>query len=291
MPRFGFYRTMTVFPHPIDTGNAMALVAGLIAALAVSVGRKLTEPAVLFPLGAALMVALTAMSFTTFMVLALAVAIAVVMYKVPALGGQALLVVAVIYIGGVLTTAYLINQPFVGAEDNTLAASAEMRKLIVQVTWEYGSRGNLLGLGDAENLDLPGLHYGSIDNAYMLMILERGWLYLIGFLSLGVALAVPLGRAITRLPIGEQRLPLILGFVSVVATMAGMYTVFFGFSYAVLWMMTLGLTASMTQYVREQTSVVASPMVRGVVANPAMPRVGRPVGETIRPSPLRALGR
>ena len=292
MGRFGFYRTMVTFPHPIDTGNAMALVAGMIAAFAYSTGRSLRDPKVYVPLAAALVVALTSMSFTTFMVLGLAAGLVALMAWVPRAAGLLVPLVICMYLAGVAATIYLINTPPDINEDGSYG-SFTMRHIIVQATWKHGAEGNFLGLRDVDEV-LRGeadLHHASVDNAYMLFILERGWVYFLAFTLLPLALAVPAGRALRNLPPGRQRLPLMIAFAMIVSTMAGMYTVYFGFSYAVLWMMTLGLTVSMAQHVLAATAVVPPAMRRGSVANPHLPRAGRAIGETLRPGPVRAVGR
>ncbi|MEM8875458.1 MAG: hypothetical protein AAGD32_14515 [Planctomycetota bacterium] len=269
--RFGFYRTIATFAHPIDNGNVMTMVAGLIAALAYSVGLKLTNPKVLVGLAAASIVALTAMSFTSFMVIAIALTMVVTIRFMPWVGHAAWLPVAIGVLGFALLTSVLLGldlerPDFTGTEAN-FNGSLYMRMLIVQTVFDEAIGSGPLGAG--ENFQFEELFMNSIDNAYLLMLLEQGWIYLLLFLALPFLLAGEVGKALRMLPNTDTRMPLIVNFSVLVAVMAGMYTVWFGFAYEPVWVVMLGLTVSMAHFVRDRATATA-PQSYPVGMQPAM---------------------
>ena len=80
------------------------------------------------------------------------------------------------------------------------------------------------------------------------------------------------GIAISRVIDGRARTPVAAGVAGLVGTMLGMYTVFFGFVYARLFVILLGLTVTMCQMVFERTSPVAG----RDLPSPPGPRASRP---------------
>jgi hypothetical protein len=263
--RFGFFRAQGSFCHPIDLGNGAALLFIFVIVLATSAGKSLRTWWVALGAGSTLLMSLTSMSFTSFAALAAILGLFGVCRL--ARPGAFLLVPAAIagfLFFADLTREFIVNEPVKVAYvhgGSSADGSYYTRHLIVHNTWlnEAGTMGaskaGLFGYGNAgEGYDTRhdfGLE--SIDNSFLVFVLERGWLYLALFLGTGFAAAVLSTRALLRLPTGASRTPLAAAISGIVGTMLGMYTVFFGFIYAMLFWMLLGLLASMLREIRERT--------------------------------------
>ncbi|MEM6561567.1 MAG: hypothetical protein AAF656_08185, partial [Planctomycetota bacterium] len=256
--RWGFFRTILTFSHPIDSGNVMTMITALIVGFAYSTGRTLTSDKFVFAgFVAAAICALTAMSFTTFMVIAIGLAMVFALRTVPWLGQAAWVPVLLGVLGFVVMTSILLGMELVKPDDadSSFDGSLYMRMLIVQTVFDTAISSGPLGAG--ENFKFEDLFMNSIDNAYLLMLLQQGWVYLLIFLALPFLLALDVGRALQGVPATDARLPLIVSFSALVAMMAGMYTVWFGFAYASVWMVMLGLTTSMAHFVQDRAAVTA----------------------------------
>ena len=77
--------------------------------------------------------------------------------------------------------------------------------------------------------------------------MTRGWVALLLWLALPIYLAVLASRGVRRARSRWQAQLIPAGFSAVVGTMIAMYTVWFGFVYAQLFMIVLALTVNATQ--------------------------------------------
>ena len=160
------------------------------------------------------------------------------------------------------------------AEAN-LADSANVRQFIVQSAWPYASTAGFFGYGRTVGARDMGLE--SVDNGYLLFIVRNGWLYFAAFVLLLFALALFGGRAVFRVGAGRARMPVAAGVAGLLGIMLGMYTVWFGFVYARLFVILMGLTVSMCQEVMTRTAPAAEalPPRRGFEPSPAAAPGGR----------------
>jgi hypothetical protein len=272
--RFGLSRAQASFSHPIDLGIGGAIVACMIVVLATTTGRKITTWWVAAGIAAGLTMTFCSLSFTSFVAVAGIIGIYVAA-RISRFTSWLLLPMSVgVILAYTVFTAYLIRTPVVRPETEEVAYSSSyyMRHLIVQETWPEARDAGWFGNGPTWDIEAStGLY--SLDNAYLLFIIRQGWLYFAGFLVLLTAVNVYGGIAISRVIDGRARTPVAAGVAGLVGTMLGMYTVFFGFVYARLFVILLGLTVTMCQMVFERTSPVAG---RDLPSPAGRPRASRP---------------
>lgn len=253
LQRFGLFRAQATFAHPIDLGNGGALLVCIIIVLAKTTGEKLTKWWVLLGLGSAAAITLASLSFTSFVAVG-AIAMLFLMGRMTRYTGLLLLPIAIAGIGGYAAfTMHLVNTPLDRPDlsEEALQGSYYIRHFIVQKAWPMVETAGLFGHGRTFRVSQLGLQ--SLDNAYLLFILRHGWLYLASFLMLLVAICITGGKAMMRMTDGNARIPVAAGLAGIIGTMLGMYTVFFGFVYARLFIILLGLTVTMCHKVFDKT--------------------------------------
>lgn len=286
-----FFRAMVTTEHPIDLGNAGLILTGLIPMLAITGGVGLRDRRVLAGIGGAVGCVLFSMSFSSICGLAVAGGLYLGLRYVR--GSEYLLVpgMCAAILAGFLFTQHMLNSDLdalrrdaanknreAGTSQSAVDGSYITRVLIVQNAYNrIGVDAGYFGFGD-HTLTKKDLGLLSVDNSYMLFLLRRGWSGLTLRLVLGVGIAL-LG---TQLLIGARgesaRAPAAAAVAVLIGTMAAMYTVWFGFVYAVLWTVTLAMTVSMRQVLVERRRAMAFAQYDGrgfAVAPPvAMPPAG-----------------
>ncbi len=252
--RFGLSRAQASFSHPIDLGIGGAILACMIVVLATTTGRWLKTWWVAAGTIAALVMAFCSLSFTSFVAVAGIIGIFIAA-QITRYTSWLLLPMSVgVILAYVVFTAYLIRTPVVRPETEEVAydSSYYMRHVIVQQTWPQARDAGFFGYGPTWEVESTGLL--SVDNAYLLFIIRHGWLYFTCFLLLLTAVNIYGGMAIGQVHNRTARIPVAAGVAGLVGTMLGMYTVFFGFVYARLFVILLGLTVTMCQQVFERTT-------------------------------------
>jgi hypothetical protein len=253
--RFGLARAQASFSHPIDLGIGGAIIACMIVVLSNTTGRRLKTPWVMAGVAAGMVMTFCSLSFTSFVAVGGIIGIFVAA-RLTRFTSLLLLPMSVgVILAYVAFTAYLIRTPVVvpETEEEAYSSSYYMRHVIVQETWPVARDAGWFGNGPTWDIEAStGLY--SLDNAYLLFIIRQGWLYFAGFLVLLTAVNIYGGIAIYRVVDGRARTPVAAGVGGLIGTMLGMYTVFFGFVYARLFVILLGLTVTMCQMVFEKTS-------------------------------------
>jgi hypothetical protein len=270
--RYGFFRTQVSFSHPIDMGNACMLLAAFIGLLASTTSIGLRNVWVKLALAAALFGTATSMSFTSYIGVMATVALFCVLWTLPMLGRALIVFVAFALVVGVMVTSGLLAMETEDAftEDETFHNSFVMRAIIVQRAWPFVETAGLLGYGKTIKRD--DIDLDSVDNSYVLLIMQRGWLFISVFLMIPVVLALRAARAYGMSVTKSQRTPLTICVAAVLGMMVGMYTVWFGFVYAVMWTMMLGMSTSvMDTLLGRRPAPVAPPMPSAPVAHPTLP--------------------
>jgi hypothetical protein len=258
-PRFGFFRAMSTGEHPIDFGNMGILLTALIPTLAVTSGLRLRDPRILAGTLAGAVCVLTSMSFSSFSGAIAAIGIFAALRYIRGTetllipGVAALLVIGVIVTGVFLELDLAKLKPEGGAE---IEGSFYTRVEIIQKSYNtYGESAGLLGYGDSVSGKAMSLK--SVDNSYLLFLIKRGWLTIITWMLL----AVSIGAIGMRMLLGQRgvvgRLPPAALVAALIGTMISMYTVWFGFNYAVLWICIVGMAVSMRQILDERMAAVA----------------------------------
>lgn len=253
LQRYGLFRAQATFCHPIDLGNGGALLVCIIVALVATTGTKLTRPWVLVAIASAAAMTAASMSFTSFVAVG-GIAGLFALARITRFSGLLLLPISVAVISGyAIFTLHLVNTPLDRPDlgDEAFQGSYYIRHFIIQQAWPFVQSAGLFGHGRTFSVRHLGLQ--SLDNAYLLFIIRHGWLYLVVFLTLLVAMSITGGKAIMRIHDGVARVPVAIGVAGIIGTMLGMYTVFFGFVYARLFIILLGMTVTMCHMVVDRT--------------------------------------
>ena len=248
LARFGFFRAQVGFDHPIDLGNGGVLLGCLIVMLAVTTDRGLRDRYVQLGLAACGVMVVCSGSFTCYLAGAAAVLIFAVLHlgKRPA---AALLVptVAGLVVLGVVASSYLLAYDISVYPDqnDALAGSLWVRALIVQNAWKFAQNAGYFGFGrliGQNDLDLE-----SVDNAYLLLLLRYGWVYLFAWIGMFFGLAAVGTRALRLARGWGERVPVEAAMTGLLAMGVAMFTVWFGFVYATLFTVLMGMTVTMSQ--------------------------------------------
>jgi hypothetical protein len=240
--RFGFFRASSSFIHPIDLGTSSALVLATMAILAVRSGVGTRLMWVRVGLCAAAVAWFTAASFTSYLGFAAGLGLFLLLAWFPftrrylVAGVLAAIVIGFVYAGT------LANAPL-GERSETasqFSKSLWIRHLIIQEAWQTASGagpfgwGRLVQVGDLE----------SIDNAYLVIAIQRGWLALALWLALPVALASLVARSLRRARSPTAIRAVLLGFCGTFGAMVAMFTVWLGFAYQSLFVVVVALTVN-----------------------------------------------
>jgi hypothetical protein len=255
--RFGLMRALTTFNHPIDMGNACLLLTGLILIFATTTQVGLKNNWVRLGLCAALGSAFCSLSFTAFMGLFTAIGLFTMFWYFKFSMRVLPLVYIGLLLGGLAATVYMNKMKLAQEvpEDSSLNSSLWMRATIVQNCWPFCADAGAFGWGKKikkEDLDLD-----SVDNSYLLFVMRRGWLFFAAFMVIPLALTWRGAKAYGRTWSPAQRIPLIAGITTVLAIMVAMFTVWFGFVYSVLWVITMGLVGSIIDKILAAQTVPA----------------------------------
>lgn len=251
MRRYGLFRAQVSFAHPIDFGNASVILLGMVYALAGSTKVGLKNIYVRGALLGLLFCALTSLSFTSYIALAALAAIFIVLrwFRL----ARSMLVAGVILgmLGGVMVTGLFLKvNPNADDDAGALEGSVRNRALIIQSSLEKVKSAGPFGFGSKLSQEELGIE--SVDNTYLLLIMRQGWLYMAMWLAIPLVLAWRGGRALKRCSGDNERRPVVGALATIFALMVAMYTVWFGFTYALLWMLALGLTVTLTDICLER---------------------------------------
>lgn len=276
--RYGFFRAMGTTEHPIDFGNVGLLLAGLLPALCVSGGIAMRDKRFLGGMAGVVLILISSMSFSSlagsFAALCIFLALRHVRFSETFLLPGLLAAI----IGGFYFTNHLLSIDLKEIEpvnsDVALDGSYYIRVLIIQNSWNsYGQSAGWLGYGD-DGIKKEVLKLESVDNSYMLFLMRRGWIHLILRLFLACTIAFVAWRMLRRESSDTIRVPIAAFTAVLLGTMVSMYTVWFGFVYAVVWTCSLGMFVTMRQVLAERATAAQPlpatpyPTQRPILAQP-----------------------
>jgi hypothetical protein len=255
--RFGFFRATSSCVHPIDLGNSAALILVMIAILAVRAGVGTRGPWVRIGLAAALISWLVAFSYTPYLGMAAGLGLFLLLkvfrgarqYLVP--GVLAAIAIGFVYTA-TLASAPLGEQPAMGG---TVATSLWIRQFIIQQAWQTAAGAGPFGWG-------PHVQVGelrSIDNAYLAIAIERGWVALGLWLALPVALASLASRSLRSARSPAAVRAVLLGFCGTFGTSVAMFTVWLGYVYQSLFIIVVALAVNAAQAASRSSRTAARP--------------------------------
>jgi hypothetical protein len=241
------FRATTSFLHPIDLGNSAALVFAAIIILARRSATPLARPWILAGLVAALLAWFAALSYSSYFGLAAGLCLYLILDRF----GRArrLLVpgVLVVILVGCIFTVNLASAPLGERPANDappLELSYWVRHAIISRAWEGVKTAGLFGWGI--HLDSV-VEMQSVDNAYIGIAMRKGWVALGLWLALPIRVAAVASRGLRRARTRQQIQAILVSVSAVVGTMVAMFTVWFGFVYASLFMIVVALAVNAAQ--------------------------------------------
>jgi len=250
-PRFNFFRANSSFLHPIDLGISAGLVLAAIFLLANRARLGTRNTWVRLGLGMALAALAFSLSFTPFVGFAVGACLYVVLSRLPwsrrfLVPGVAILILLVFAYLAMVASSPLPEQP---PGDGAFEKSLWTRHLVFRETWQLAATAGPLGRGSTDVGAMTALKR-SVDSAYLLIAIERGWVVLGLWLSLPVCLAAMVSRVLRR-PLAPRLVrSMLAGFSACIGTMLAMVTVWFGFVYSSLLMVMIALTVNAAQAAR-----------------------------------------
>jgi len=243
--RFGFFRASSAFIHPIDLGTISGLMLVTMAILAVrsGVGTRATWVRVGFC--AAIVSWLTAASFTSYLGFAAGLGLFLLLATFPFTRRYLVVGTLVAIVIGFVYAGILAKAPLVETSDSAsqFAKSLWVRHLIIQEAWQTAASAGPFGWGRLVQVG----KLESIDNAYLVIAIQRGWIALALWLALPVSLAFLATRALQRTRSRAAARAVLLGFCGTFGTMVAMFTVWLGFAYQSLFVIVVALAVSATQ--------------------------------------------
>ena len=246
IPRFGFFRSVASFSHPIDLGICAALVLAAIFILANRCGVGTRNAWIRLGLGMALVAWLLSLSFTPYLGLAAGLCLYLVLSTVPSAKRFLTVGVATLIALGFIYTAYVASTPLqeIPVDGSTLSASLWARHTIIKLAWEPAATAGAFGWGieGTGNFGIRGF-----DNAYLLITTQRGWVPLGLWLALPLCLAATVSRALRRARSRSMVRSILAGFSASIGVMIAMFTVWLGFVYSLLLPVIIALTVNAAQ--------------------------------------------
>lgn len=252
--RFGLARAQTTFHQPMDQGNSGVIIAGFVALFAATTSIGLRDWRALLAIGAGLFISMASLSFSAFVNVVAVLGIFGLIYYMPFIGRFLNVLVVIGVIAGVaMTSAFLNHQLGERGEQfgQTLDDSMHIRTRIVQEAWPIARDAGWLGFGkDGVEPQLkeraPDKNpIKSVDNAFLLMTMQRGWPYFAIFMCIPFAIGAMTAKVWRVAPLESQRVPVMIAVAVLFSILLAMYTIFFGFVYSHLWLGMLGLFASL----------------------------------------------
>ena len=258
--RFGLMRAQTSLGHPIDLGNMGVILGGLIIVLTPIAGRTFREPLVVAGILASGTMVVGAVSFTGLTAMTAAFVFLFVFTR-PNWGGKLVLpaiIGLICFISFVMNSMLTKSIPEERPTDE-LEASVWIRVRIIQEGWEKATNAGMFGEG--QYLSTAGIGTGSIDNAYILFVLQYGWGYLAMWLVLALLIGWYGGRTLAMARLPSERIPIAAVCASLAATLLAMYTVYFGFVYAIFFLILVGILSTMNQLFRYRPPLPVMPVM------------------------------
>lgn len=243
--RFGLFRASASFIHPIDLGMSGALVFALIAMVAWRLRIALNNVWVLGGLALALIASFCGISFGPFMGFGCALFLYLLLIRFPRWRRLLPAAVTLMILVGFAIAAHLATTPIdePAREEAEISGSLRNRQELMQLSWGWAKTAGFFGWGTY----LPEEIDRSVDSAYLLITMQRGWVALGLWLVLPVCLTALAYRGVRSAHSRRQVQIILAGTSAIVGTMIAMFAVWFGFVYAQLFMIVLALTVNESQ--------------------------------------------
>ena len=194
--RFGLFRAETSFQHPIYMGDACLVLLGFLALLAATIPPADRRLGFRLATASALAGIFFALSIGPLLSLGIAIALFVGLRYIRALRPMLPIAVIASIAFGFLFMHRLAHEELGDRPDGAVESSAWVRKRIVQDSWELAAHAGPWGLG--REIDPTILPIESVDNAYLLFAMCRGWVFSSIWLALPVLAAWRISKSMGR---------------------------------------------------------------------------------------------
>ncbi|MGC4031247.1 MAG: hypothetical protein QM754_05805 [Tepidisphaeraceae bacterium] len=244
--RFGMARAIATAGQQIDLGNVGVLVGTMILVLIPATGASWISPlSVGGILGAGAMV-FGSVSMTSWFGMGVAF-LCYGLFTQRGFGKYFVLPILVLLFGFmVVQTNRMVNEPPVGDRPGTdVGDSTWIRTKIMQDAWPMATDAGAFGMGTGADVSKVGV--GSVDNSFLLFMIQFGWVFVALWLLMLFVAAWKGTQLLSRASTTSERLPAAAMVAGVIAITASMYTVYYGFCYANLFTALIGMVAGMWQ--------------------------------------------
>ncbi|MDB5289186.1 MAG: hypothetical protein JWL69_427 [Phycisphaerales bacterium] len=284
--RLGLFRTAVSFSHSIFFGDACVSMGALIMLLAATTRVGLRNFWVRVGLGCCgfgLFASLSGGPFAGFLVAVVTfLLLRYVRFSRPLIGVAVVAVVAAMF----MLTMYFATAPMPPRpRDGSAADSFWVRRLIVQNCWKMVQDAGLLGHGRV--ISFNDIDLDSVDNAYVLFAMCRGWLYAGLWVAIPLVVAMRVTKAMRRFKQSQVHIfPLAVGAATVLGISFAFYWVWAGWAgepYTMLWLILIAFTMTLCDQCLEAADQATLPS-RGFAAQPQNPSA------TSRPAFARGSG-
>ncbi|MDB5302580.1 MAG: hypothetical protein JWM97_129 [Phycisphaerales bacterium] len=290
--RLGLFRTSVSFTHSIFFGDACVSLGALILVLAATTRVGLKNFWVRVGLACCGFGLFAALSGGPFAGVAIAVLtfclLRYVRFSRPLLWVGVLAVVAVMF----MFTMYLATAPMPPRpRDGSMGDSFWVRRLIVQNCWKQVQDAGLLGHGRI--IAFKDIDLDSVDNAYVLFAMCRGWIYAALWIAIPLFVGTRVAKAMGRYTLSQMHIfPLAVGAATILGVSFAFYWVWAGWAgepYTMLWLILIAFTMTLCDQCLEaadeatlqQRGLAGRPLPALATARPAFARGnGAPYGIT-----------
>lgn len=288
--RLGLFRSGVSFTYCIYFGDACVSIIGLLLVLAATTRVGLRNWVLRAAVAAAVFGLFASLSFGPWSAAFAAGAIFLLLryarlfrYLLAPL--VLLAAVAMVVITWQLAIAPLGLRP----HDGSYGDSFWVRRLILHNTWDLASTAGYFGWGRIAPLDMINLD--SVDNAYILFAMCRGWIYVSLWIAIPFAVALRVGKAMRVYRASQAHIfPLSVGAAMALGVSLAFYWVWAGWAgepYTMLWMIGIALTMSVCDYCLEaaRPTPVGMPRQRTYGFDVLPPRRRRRAQSGLAPAP------
>ncbi|HEX4124439.1 MAG TPA: hypothetical protein VHY37_06910 [Tepidisphaeraceae bacterium] len=269
--RFGLFRAETSFQHPIYMGDACLVLLGFIGLLAATTPSRHRRFGFRLAIASALAGIVFALSIGPLISLGIAIALFFGLRSIRLTRPLLPIAVFAAILVGFLFMHRLAREELGDRPEGAVESSAWVRQRIVKDSWELAANAGPWGLG--REIDPAVLPVESVDNAYLLFAMCRGWVFTAIWLALPVLAAWRIGRSLLAETPGQQHLFPIAAAASAVLAMSfaffGVWAGWQGETYTVLWLALVGSTMTAAD-----AAIAASAPAVQVRAQPIHPLAG-----------------
>lgn len=244
--RYGFFRSFGTTSHPIFFGNLCLVLGGTLGVLAGSVEGGWRIRGVWIAFGCVAVGIIFSLSHSPWVGFCVAAFLFACAYGLKGTRRfLAIYAIAAICIGFWASNRLLQIDTTRDPSDSAAESSLKVRALIMQHSWNMIAHSGLWGWGRLINQN--DLDLSSVDNAYLVVGLTRGWVSLCLWLLLPIAAALRLSKALRPSQEVTFQASVIVGFAAFIGTMAAMFTVWQDPSFVTPWLILLGFTISLVE--------------------------------------------